>query len=76
MIHLNQKQTMKKEDRNYGILRKVKVLKYQDELECGRRERKHGLSLIEEVEFYRKKLMKKIQVSVNKSDMSNFIEGT
>ncbi|CAF0758801.1 unnamed protein product [Didymodactylos carnosus] len=37
----------------------VKVLKYQDELECGRRDRKHGLSLTEEIEFYRQKLLKK-----------------
>ncbi|UJR37661.1 hypothetical protein I4U23_030357 [Adineta vaga] len=38
----------------------IQVLKYTDELESGRRERTHGLSLAQDIEIYRQKLLQKI----------------
>jgi len=37
----------------------LKVMKYQDEIEAGRRSRKPGMSLAEQVESHRKKLLQK-----------------
>uniref|UniRef100_A0A0B7ALJ1 CID domain-containing protein n=1 Tax=Arion vulgaris TaxID=1028688 RepID=A0A0B7ALJ1_9EUPU len=38
----------------------VKVVKYQDELEIGKRSRKSGMNLLEQVEHYRRKLHNKL----------------
>ncbi|XP_077987617.1 U2 snRNP-associated SURP motif-containing protein-like [Glandiceps talaboti] len=38
----------------------VKVMKFQDELEAGRRSRKHGMSISDQVEHYRSKLLQKV----------------
>ncbi|CAG5128807.1 unnamed protein product, partial [Candidula unifasciata] len=38
----------------------VKVVKYQDELEVGKRSRKSGMSMQEQVEYYRRKLHNKL----------------
>ncbi|KAK0066648.1 U2 snRNP-associated SURP motif-containing protein [Biomphalaria pfeifferi] len=38
----------------------VKVVKYQDELEAGKRSRKSGMSLLDQVEHYRRKLHNKL----------------
>jgi len=45
-----------------GSLRvfEVKVMKYQDELEAGRRSRKSEFSIAEQVEHYRRKLLRKV----------------
>ncbi|XP_015905552.1 U2 snRNP-associated SURP motif-containing protein [Parasteatoda tepidariorum] len=45
----------------------VKVMKYQDELESGRRSRKPNMKFYEQVEHYRQKLLKRIERE-NKSD--------
>lgn len=37
-------------------------MKYTDELESGRRERAHGLSLAEEIQIYRQDLLKKVSL--------------
>lgn len=39
----------------------VKVMKFQDELESGKRPKKHGQSIQEQVEHYRDKLLQKVQ---------------
>lgn len=41
----------------------VKVMKFQDELESGKRPKKHGQSLQEQVEHYRDKLLQKVSNS-------------
>jgi len=38
----------------------VKVMKYQDELEAGRRSRKPEFSIAEQVEHHRRKLLRKV----------------
>lgn len=38
----------------------VKVMKFQDELESGKRPKKHGQSIQEQVEHYRDKLLQKV----------------
>lgn len=38
----------------------VKVMKIQDELESGKRQRKSGMSLQQQVEHYRNKLLQKV----------------
>lgn len=50
------------EDRR-TILRDIemKVLEYQDDLESGRRERKSGFTILEQVEHFRNKLLKKVR---------------
>ncbi|XP_067347887.1 U2 snRNP-associated SURP motif-containing protein isoform X2 [Channa argus] len=37
----------------------VKVMKFQDELESGKRQRKPGMSIQQQIEYYRNKLLKK-----------------
>lgn len=39
----------------------MKVVKYQDELEAGRRSRKSQMTLSEQVEAYRQKLLHKVR---------------
>ena len=39
-------------------------MKYQDELEAGRRSRKPNMSLMQQVEHHRKKLLAKVSVSI------------
>ena len=39
-------------------------MKYQDELEAGRRSRKPNMSLMQQVEHHRKKLLAKVGVSI------------
>lgn len=39
----------------------VKVMKFQDELESGKRPKKHGQSIQEQVEHYRDKLLQKVK---------------
>ena len=41
----------------------LKVVKYQDELEMGKRSRKTHLSMQQQVEHYRKKLLQKVRLS-------------
>jgi len=41
----------------------VKVMQYQDELESGKRVLKGGWSIYQQVEHYRRKLLKKVQKS-------------
>lgn len=41
----------------------VKVMQYQDELESGKRALKGGWNIYQQVEHYRRKLLKKIQKS-------------
>lgn len=46
----------------------VKVMQYQDELESGKRALKGGWNIYQQVEHYRRKLLKKVQkspVSIN-----------
>ena len=38
----------------------VKVMKYQDELEAGKRSRKPNMSISDQVEYHRKKLLSKV----------------
>ena len=38
----------------------MKVVKYQDDLETGRRSRKSHMTISEQVEHYRKKLLNKV----------------
>lgn len=40
--------------------KQVKVMKFQDELESGKRPKKHGQSIQEQVEHYRDKLLQKV----------------
>jgi U2-associated protein SR140 len=41
-------------------LLQVKVMKYQDELEAGKRSRKPGMSMSQQIEHHRKKLLAKV----------------
>jgi len=41
----------------------VKVMKYQDELEAGRRSRKPEFSIAEQVEQYRRKQLRKVGIT-------------
>lgn len=41
----------------------VKVMQYQDELESGKRALKGGWNIYQQVEHYRRKLLKKVQKS-------------
>lgn len=45
----------------------VKVMQYQDELESGKRAMKGGWNIYQQVEHYRRKLLKKVQKSPVKS---------
>lgn len=45
---------------NVMSLTQVKVMKLQDELESGKRQRKSGMSIQQQVENYRKKLLQKV----------------
>uniref|UniRef100_H3D5F1 U2 snRNP-associated SURP domain containing n=1 Tax=Tetraodon nigroviridis TaxID=99883 RepID=H3D5F1_TETNG len=47
---------------------KVKVMKFQDELESGKRLKKHGQSIQEQVEHYRDKLLQKLLTPVLTSE--------
>lgn len=38
----------------------IKIVEYQDELESGKRQRKSGYSIADQVEHYRKKLLRKV----------------
>ena len=42
------------------FLHQMKVVKYQDELEAGRRSRKPRMSISQQVEAYRQKLLNKV----------------
>ena len=42
------------------MLFQLKVVKYQDELEAGKRSRKEGMTLSQQLEHYRKKLLSKV----------------
>ena len=42
----------------------VKVMKYQDELEAGKRSRKPNMSISDQVEYHRKKLLSKVSFVV------------
>lgn len=42
------------------MVTQVKVMKFQDELESGKRPKKHGQSIQEQVEHYRDKLLQKV----------------
>jgi len=42
------------------LLFQLKVMKFQDELELGQRERKHGLTIPEQVAQYREKLVERV----------------
>ena len=46
----------------------VKVMKYQDEVEAGKRSRKSDMTLQEQVEYYRKKLLNKVS---KKTEVNN-----
>lgn len=51
----------------------VKVMKFQDELESGKRPKKHGQSIQEQVEHYRDKLLQKVlRFSIDKMQELNF----
>ncbi len=41
-------------------------MKYQDELEAGKRSRKEGMTLAQQLEHYRKKLLAKVRVLFKK----------
>ena len=41
-------------------LMQVKVMKFQDELESGKRQRKSGMSIQQQVAHYRNKLLQKV----------------
>lgn len=60
MAFLDQLKTELNEDRR-AILREieVKVLRFQDELESGKRSKRHGTTVLEQVEEYRKRLIKR-----------------
>lgn len=45
------------------MVTQVKVMKFQDELESGKRPKKHGQSIQEQVEHYRDKLLQKVLFS-------------
>ena len=45
----------------------VKVMKFQDELESGKRPKKSGQSLLEQVEHYRDKLLQKVRFNFEKT---------
>ena len=47
--------------------RVVKVMKFQDELESGKRPKKSGQSLLEQVEHYRDKLLQKVRFNFEKT---------
>ncbi|XP_074604810.1 U2 snRNP-associated SURP motif-containing protein isoform X2 [Brevipalpus obovatus] len=49
----------------------VKVLKFQDELESGKKSRKHGVSIQEQVEEYRDRLLRKYTDSPSSSPSSS-----
>ena len=42
------------------MLVQLRVMRYQDELEAGRRTRKPGLTITEQVEHYRHKQLRKV----------------
>lgn len=44
----------------FSLVPQVKVMKFQDELESGKRPKKHGQSIQEQVEHYRDKLLQKV----------------
>lgn len=43
-----------------ALFTQVKVMKFQDELESGKRPKKHGQNIQEQVEHYRDKLLQKV----------------
>ncbi len=45
---------------SFVFFTQVKVMKFQDELESGKRPKKHGQSIQEQVEHYRDKLLQKV----------------
>lgn len=53
--------TMNEERR--AVLREIelKVMQYQDELECGSRKTKTGWTIVQQVEHFRRKLMKRAE---------------
>lgn len=61
------------EDERRTILREieVKTMQYQDDLEAGRRSLKSGFTLIEQVQNYRKKLIKKVKRKQDNSSDSS-----
>lgn len=48
-----------------NILSQLKVMKFQDELESGKRPKKQGQSLQEQVEHYRDKLLQRVSTVYN-----------
>nr|KAG5688010.1 hypothetical protein BaRGS_022951 [Batillaria attramentaria] len=63
-LNNSQRQEMTEERRAKLREIEMKVVKYQDDLEMGRRSRKSQMSLSEQVEHYRKKLLSKDKVKV------------
>lgn len=45
----------------------LKVMKYQDEIESGKRSRKSHMNISQKVEHYRKKLLQKVSLSFSDS---------
>lgn len=45
---------------NFWCCLQLKVMKYQDEVEAGKRSRKSDMTLAEQVEHYRRKLLAKV----------------
>lgn len=45
---------------SFSLFTQVKVMKFQDELESGKRPKKPGQSIQEQIEHYRDKLLQKV----------------
>ena len=51
----------------------LKVMKYQDELEAGKRSRKPDMSLGEQIEHYRRKLLQKVSSTLQQLPLTTFL---
>lgn len=54
----------------------VKICEYQDELETGKRQKKSGYSVSEQVEHYRRKLLKKVEKQDSDSQSDRYISSS
>ena len=57
-------------DSDVGVLFQLKVIKYNDELESGKRSRKSELSISQQVENYRRKLLQKEEEKAREKEKS------
>lgn len=54
----------------------IKICEYQDELEAGKRQRKTGFTVSEQVEYYRRKLLKKAEKQDSDSQSDRYVSSS